>query len=144
MIPFKLDKNCYYSDTDSLFLSEPLPNKFIGNNLGQFKNQLSNNSKIEEAYFLGVKQYGYWFFDKNNNKIEKSVIAGVERNSLSFETIQNIFNGKIIHVKSENRFFKSIKNLNIKIKDSIITKILFKPKKKLIDNHYIPLTINKN
>jgi len=61
--------NIYYSDTDSIFTDKPLPDNLIGNNLGLMKDEL-NGSIIKEAYFLGIKQYGYWYTDTNNNKIE--------------------------------------------------------------------------
>ena len=147
MMPYKINYDCYYSDTDSIFISEPLPNELVGVELGQFKNELSKksiNNKIQEAYFLGIKQYGYWFYDNSKNKIEKSVIAGIKRDTIYFETIKDIFNHKIIEVKIENRFFKSLKNLKITIKKDIITKIFFNPKKKLINNQYKPILINNS
>jgi hypothetical protein len=58
MIPFKLDDSCVYTDTDSIFTTKPLSIKDVGNEIGLFKDELNGN-KIEEAYFLGIKQYGY-------------------------------------------------------------------------------------
>ena len=43
-----------------------------------------NGNVIGEAYFLGNKQYGYYYYDKNNNYVGKSVFAGIPRNSLTF------------------------------------------------------------
>jgi hypothetical protein len=43
---------------------------------------------IEEAYFLDIKKYDYWYYDKNNNRIECSVIAGVPRNTIKFFEIK--------------------------------------------------------
>jgi hypothetical protein len=45
--------NVYYTDTDSIFLDEPLPETLIGNELGQMKDELDGNT-ILKAYFLGV------------------------------------------------------------------------------------------
>jgi len=59
----------YYTDTDSIFLDKPLPSKFIGDDIGLYKDEM-NGIPIEEAYFLGIKQYGYWFYDENNVKVE--------------------------------------------------------------------------
>jgi hypothetical protein len=39
-----------------------------------------NGKVIQEAIFLGVKKYGYWYLDDSNNKVEASVFAGVKRN----------------------------------------------------------------
>ena len=83
MIPFKVSGKCVYSDTDSAFMTEPLPSKFIGDDLGFMKDEL-NGLMIKEAYFLGVKKYGYQYEDKNGNLITKSVFAGVKRDSLTF------------------------------------------------------------
>ena len=46
---------------------------------------------IEKAIFLGGKRYGYYYFDSNNRKIERSVYAGVERNSLTFLQIKKLY-----------------------------------------------------
>jgi hypothetical protein len=37
MIPFKIGGSCLYSDTDSVFTSQKLEDKFIGNDLGLMK-----------------------------------------------------------------------------------------------------------
>ena len=41
---------------------------------------------ITEATFLGIKQYGYKF-EKEGKVIERSVFAGVPRNSLTYTQI---------------------------------------------------------
>jgi hypothetical protein len=48
----------YYSDTDSLFTDKPIPSHLIGKDLGLLKDEM-NGLIIKEAYFLGIKQYGY-------------------------------------------------------------------------------------
>lgn len=70
------DEHTLYSDTDSIFTSKPLENIFIGNELGQFKNELAGKAPtgvIEKAYFLGPKQYAYQYRDVNGNLITKSI-----------------------------------------------------------------------
>ena len=52
-----------------------------------------NGKVIQEGLFLGIKKYGYWYLDDNNNKIEASVFAGVRRNSLTFNEIIVLYNG---------------------------------------------------
>ena len=32
-----------------------------------------------DGYFLGIKQYGYWYLDNNGNRIDKSVFVGAGR-----------------------------------------------------------------
>lgn len=140
MIPFKLDPNTLYTDTDSMFTLIPIDPLFLGNELGQMKDEM-NGIVIQEALFLGPKKYGYWYIDEIGNKVEKSVFSGVPRNSLTFDEIRNIFEGETITKNISNRFFKSFKNLSITIKD---TKISIKNTndKVLLNNEYKPIVIN--
>nr|YP_010192427.1 hypothetical protein LK379_mgp25 [Amanita sinensis]QZN08164.1 hypothetical protein [Amanita sinensis] len=110
----------YYTDTDSIFIDGILPKELVGKELGQMKDEL-NGGLIQKAYFLGIKKYGYI----DNNNITHSVFSGVERNSLTFNEIQNIANGLIIIKFSPLRFYKNIQNLNIQIKESLVTSIIF-------------------
>ena len=128
-----------YSDTDSIFTNKPLPQNLVGKELGQLKDEL-NNKVIQEAYFFGIKQYGYWFLDDFNNKIEQSVFAGVTRNSISFEDVKRIFNGGVFIHKGVLRFFKSFKDLNITIKHVDIS-VSKNSGKLLINNVFIPMEI---
>lgn len=90
-----------------------LPNNLIGKDLGLMKDELAGLN-IKEAYFLGIKQYGYWYMDNNGIKIEKSVFAGVKRDSLSFDEVFKLFKGQTISKIYEQRRFKSMKNFTIK------------------------------
>ena len=72
MIPYKLDESTVYTDTDSIFTTKPLNSSFLGKGLGQMKDEL-NGCTISKAYFLGIKQYGFWYIDVNGSRIEKSV-----------------------------------------------------------------------
>lgn len=66
----------YYTDTDSIFTGGPLPPSLISKELGFMKDEL-NGSVINEAYFLGIKQYGYTYSNVHaldtTGIIEKSV-----------------------------------------------------------------------
>nr|YP_010160567.1 DNA polymerase [Gymnopilus junonius]QRH17753.1 DNA polymerase [Gymnopilus junonius] len=115
MIPFKLNYDVYYSDTDSIFTSDKLPDSLVGKDLGLMKDEL-DGLLIKEAIFLGLKQYGYYYYDKNNKKIEKSVLSGVDRDSLKFSEIDELSTGSVITKSAPFRFFKSLKNLTIRIK----------------------------
>lgn len=136
------DFNLLYTDTDSIMNDKTLPEELIGKDLGLMKDELSGLN-IKEAYFLGIKQYGYWYNDDKGNRIENSVFAGIKRDSLTFEEIIKLFKGEIITKCSKERRFKSIKKLNIMLKD-ISTQISFKPKKLLLDNQYQPIRIHNN
>jgi hypothetical protein len=140
MIKYKLSDDIFYTDTDSIFTSTILNESEIGKELGLMKDEL-NGKIINKAIFLGIKRYGYYYYD-NNNKIEKSVFAGVERDSLKFSEIEDIFNGSSITKKIDVRFYKSFNDLNITIKSSKIT-IKKNNEKILVDNNYIPIKICK-
>ena len=139
MLKYKLSDSVYYTDTDSIFTDKPLNISEISSELGFMKDELDGNV-ISKAYFLGIKQYGYCYFDKNSNRVEKSVWAGIKRNSISFEDIESLYKGCKITRTIHNRFFKSLVNLNIAIKDTKVT-IEFNPDKKLVDNQYIPFNV---
>lgn len=141
MMPFKLDPSCAYSDTDSVFTKDSLNLITLGKDLGLFKDELKG-STIEEAIFLGIKQYGYYYLDAYGNRKESSVFAGVKRNSLTFADILKLYRGETLTTDTRIRFYKSISNLNIKIKN-IKTNIHSTPSKKLVNNRYLPVNINK-
>ena len=140
MIPYKINPNTLYTDTDSAFISEPLDSNLIGTDLGLMKDELNGNT-INEAYFVGPKKYGYYLINELGIKKEYSVFSGVPRNSLSFNEVKDIFEGKIITKTINNRFFKSIQTLDITIKDTIIS-IKNDYNKTLINNIYYPPVIS--
>lgn len=56
MYPFISRDDCYYTDTDSIVLGNPLPDNIISSKvLGLFKLE----DKIKEGFFLAPKAYGY-------------------------------------------------------------------------------------
>jgi hypothetical protein len=97
-----------------------------------------NGLIIKEAYFLGIKKYGYQYIDSDNNLITKSVFAGIQRDSLTFDEIIKLSEGNTLIKEIPIRFFKSLKNLDISINGThiSISRSLDKP---LINNNYIPL-----
>lgn len=138
MIYYKLLPGTVYTDTDSIFTTDILPDSLVGSGLGQMKDEL-NGKFIKEALFLGVKKYGYWYID-GKNKVEASVFAGVKRNSLTFNELIELSKGVTLHKTIDNRFYKSFNNLNISIKSANIS-IQKSDRKLLVDNNYIPLHI---
>lgn len=133
----KLGLKLYYTDTDSIFVDGELPQHLVGNDLVLMKDEL-NGGCIKKAYFLGIKKYGYI----DNLDSIHSVFSGVERNSLTWEDIENIAKGFTIVKPSPVRFYKNISNLNINIKNSLETSIKFNTRKTLSGNKYLPLRIN--
>ena len=137
MIAFKIDGSCVYSDTDSVFTCNKLEAKFVGSELGLMKDEL-NGLTIKEAYFLGIKKYGYQYLDKNKNLVTKSTFAGIEKNSLTFDEIIKLSKGEKLVKEIPLRFYKSFQNLSISIDSTHVTicRSLDKP---LINNLYLPL-----
>lgn len=90
MIPYKVDPNTLYTDTDSAFTSKPIDPSLLSDALGAMKDEM-NGIKIEEGLFLGPKKNGYWYYDKEGKKVYASVFAGVPRNSLTFDEISCIY-----------------------------------------------------
>jgi hypothetical protein len=140
MIPFKIDGSCVYSDTDSVFLTKKLEDKYIGSDLGLMKDEL-NGLIIKEAYFLGIKKYGYQYIDKNNNLITKSVFAGIQRDSLTFDEIIKLSKGFSLIKEIPLRFYKNLKSLSITISSTHVT-ISRSLDKKLVNNEYLPIHLN--
>jgi hypothetical protein len=137
MMPFKVADNCVYTDTDSVFSTHTLDGKFIGSDLGYMKDEMSG-LVIKDGYFLGVKKYGYRYYDKSNKLITKSVFAGVLRDSLTFEEIIKISNGESLVKKIHVRFYKSFQTLSISIDSTHVT-ISRSLDKVLKDNLYLPV-----
>ncbi len=61
MIYYKLLPGTEYTDTDSIFTTEVLPDHLIGKDLGLMKDEL-NGLFIQEGLFLGLKNMvtGIW------------------------------------------------------------------------------------
>jgi hypothetical protein len=136
MIPFKIDPDTLYTDTDSMFTTKPIDISLVGLDLGQMKDELKGQV-INEGYFLGPKQYGYFIIDDLGVRKDFSVFSGVPRNSLSFEEVKSLFEGNHITKNISSRFYKSFKDLNITIKDTSIT-IKNNSHKQLVNNIYLP------
>ena len=128
----------FYSDTDSMFIDKPLPKHFIGEELGLMKDELKGNV-ISKAYFLGIKQYGFKYVDKNSNQtITKSVFAGIKRDSLTFYDIEQLACGNTLSRNVDVRFYKSFKDLNITVINDVKIDIKQNCSKLLFKNRYIP------
>lgn len=127
------DIDIYYSDTDSIFVNKNLPENMVGKELGQMKDELGGGV-IKEAYFFGIKKYGY-LDDKDKTK---TIFSGIPRNSISWNEIIDLSKGISINKTIPDQFFKYLNKLQINIKHKNVL-VEFKPDKKLVDNNYIPL-----
>ena len=137
MIPYKITGDCVYTDTDSIFTTKKLKTKFIGSDLGLMKDEL-NGLQVKEAYFLGIKKYGYQYYNESNQLITKSVFSGIKRDSLTFDEIVKLSHGEKITKVIPLRFYRSMQDMSVSIRSSNVTisRTLDKP---LINNRYIPL-----
>ena len=140
MMKYKLNDTVCYTDTDSIFTTEKLTSFHIGPELGQMKDELGG-LLINEAYFLDIKKYGYWFLDNNGNRHECSVIAGIARNSVSFKDFEELVKGNTLTISRENVFYKSLNKLSIEIKNFDV-QVKNNMTKSLINNKYSPIVIN--
>lgn len=138
-----INNNTLYCDTDSIITSQPLPNHLIGKELGQMKNELEGmavNGQITRGIFLGLKNYGYQFIDKETGAtITKSVWAGIKRDSLSWQDLENLsIPGATLEKEREDVFYSSLSKLSVTVKNSTIIKITANAVKPLINNIYQP------
>lgn len=90
------DNECYYTDTDSVFLAKPLGEDYIGNNQGKKKLE----SVIKEAIFISPKVYGYYNHFKTEVKIKGFTSDKVSLNELKL--LLNIDNT----ISIESEYFK--------------------------------------
>lgn len=112
------------------------------NKLRKFLNK-SHIEILESVYTLQVTDNKRKLIYDENNEVH-SVFSGIERNSLSWNEVEKIANGFTIIKNSSVRFFKNFISLNITIKNSLETSIVFNPRKKVNNNLYKPLKINNN
>lgn len=74
MYPYTSREDCYYTDTDSVVLSKPLPEELISSSiLGLFKLE----DRIVQGYFLAPKAY-YYIDEKGKNTVKYKGIANKE------------------------------------------------------------------
>ena len=94
-----------YSDTDSVYLSNPIDDKFLGKDLGLMKSENGERGYLLNCIFLAPKIYGY---DKDG----KIVITckGIEKGLVSYNDLLTLYSGKIV-TYTFDRLFKN--NLGI-------------------------------
>lgn len=102
--------NLFYSDTDSLFIDQYLPNSFVDNKkLGLYK--------LEAEYLLfiaiGAKVYGA--MDIFGNEYTK--VKGF-KNKLDLDNLESLLNKDTVQKLTQQKWFKSMKDGKISIKIS--------------------------
>ena len=128
----------YYSDTDSIDVEKPLPDTFVGPDLGQMKLE----HIFIEAVYLAPKMYGAI--------TKKDVIVKIKglKNPVSFEQLLSLLKKGAILTSPNQKWYKNMSKSYIQIKDEIYTLSLSESKRQLIydgNNNFIdtkPIKIN--
>jgi hypothetical protein len=135
----------YYTDTDSIDINKPLPDKYIGKELGLMKLEYNFN----EATFLAPKVYGGLYFD-NNKQLKSITKVKVFKNKIDYLEINSLLNKDTNLKLDQTKWYKNISESNITLKNKKYTLILTEIKRNLIyDNKNIlvntkALIINNN
>jgi len=108
--------NLYYSDTDSIIQDVPLDDMFIGTELGKFKLECLVNRGV----FLGPKLYGLEVIDDKgeNATVQEIVKSKGFKKKISFNEILSLLEVNESLNLSQEKWFRSIKQGNISIKET--------------------------
>lgn len=116
--------NIFYSDTDSLDLDRPLDNKYVGDELGQFKLE----HHFAEAVYLGPKVYG----GKTPN-YELVKVKGLT-NAVTYAELKSLLQkGSSLSAPNE-KWYKDLNQATILIKNELYTLSITENKRQLIYN----------
>jgi len=120
----------FYTDTDSAFTDRPLPNNLVSNTeLGKMK-LVSVNSK---AVFLAPKVYALRDINgKETIKIKGLTKEGTIINNITIDTLESLLIKDSVIEAQQNKWFKSIKDSNITIKESLYSLKVTGNKRELI------------
>jgi hypothetical protein len=129
MTQFKNNPNIdlFYTDTDSIDINKPLPDKYIGKDLGLMKLEYN----FIEGTFLAPKVYGGLY--SNDNNLLKSItkIKGY-KNKLDYYDLKSLLNKETSLSLRQEKWFKDLSLGNITIKDQLYTLIPTLNKRELI------------
>ena len=113
--------NLFYSDTDSVVTDTPLPPKYLGNKLGQFKQE----HVITKAIFLAPKVYCL-VTEEGKLIIKAKGIIQSEVNKLTYKDFLNLLikdaspYGYFVEINQE-KWHKKLMEGNISIRDTLYT-----------------------
>lgn len=115
MYPYISREDCYYTDTDSVVLSQPLPNELISSSvIGMFKLE----DQILKGYFLAAKAYFYITIDKNKVLKFKGPAKSLVNPELFMSLFENPSRTEPVLVESDFRIDWT--TLNIIKKDTFV------------------------
>jgi hypothetical protein len=123
-LKLKYSDNLYYSDTDSIDLDVKLEDKYISNNLGDFKHEETFNSVV----YIAPKVYSY-ITDKQE---EVTKIKGYKRKDVSFESLKQLLIKKDSLELKQTKFYKNLRESNILLKEEKYTLMVTENKRKLV------------
>lgn len=135
------DYNLYYSDTDSIVIDRPLPDHQVGTGIGLMK--LENT--LQEGTFIAPKVYGGIFKDDTSFTKVKGF-----KNNVDYLELKTLLNRDVKKLElTQEKWFRSIEQGNITIKDQIYSLQVTESKRQLVysDNkliNTIPFTIDNN
>jgi hypothetical protein len=117
--------NLYYTDTDSIFIDSDLDKIFLNNEIGNFKLEYT----FKEVVFLGPKIYAG--ITENNKYISK--IKGYKNpRDISFDELKSLLIKENKLNLSHKKWYKSLTESNITIKDQLYTLIATDNKRNFI------------
>lgn len=105
----KYQDNFYYTDTDSIILDTPLPDKMVGAELGQFKLE----SEIDKLKI--VRKKGYMYYNKDMKVVKLSGLKKEHHDKL------NLNNFKIGHVIPNAKLYGTIVDGGIILRETDFT-----------------------
>lgn len=114
----------YYSDTDSIDINKPLPDEYVGEELGQLKLE----HIFDEAVYLAPKMYG----GKTPN-YEYIKIKGL-KNPIPFNELIKLLHKGNTSKKPNQKWYRSLSKGHILIKDEFYTLSITESKRQLLYN----------
>ena len=110
------DYNLYYSDTDSIYIDKPLENSFISDKiLGKLKLEYI----CKDAVFIAPKVYGLLTDKDSIIKIKGLSLEAI--NKISIKNLKDLLIKDSNLESKQNKWFKSLSNGNINVKEQIYT-----------------------
>ena len=116
-------KDLLYSDTDSIFTTKPIPNKYIGNKLGQMKLEYV----AQDAVFLAPKVYGV-----SIDGVTKIKVKGAKNLNFSLEELKKLLIKDESLVLDNEKWYRDITRGTINIKKLIYTLKVSENKRNLV------------
>jgi len=104
--------NLYYSDTDSIVIDKPLPNEFIGKDLGLVKLE----HVIKKAVFLAPKVYGL-IDTEGNETIKIKGVTDEVTSTIHINDLDHLLIKDSSRVFNQHKWYKSLIQGNISISD---------------------------